>query len=200
MKKKAKILTTLLTVSALLSVTFLMRLFLHSRIVTQYPSVSATASQEFQNTYISSETGSDNSRTEGTEQKGYQETAEQFVKAYFSQSPDQQDSLSILEPFCSSKLWNSLIARYGVPSSSLTGQIPYRSEVVKLHIYYDNGGTGSIRAVAFLEIAVKVGDAPEKTQPRILSIQLIKDDLLQLWQVDGILYDQASEQPVSAFL
>ncbi len=65
MKKKAKILTTLLTVSALLSVTFLMRLFLHSRIVTQYPSVSATAFEVFENTYISSETGSDRSWTEG---------------------------------------------------------------------------------------------------------------------------------------
>ena len=199
MKKKAKILTTLLTVSVLFSVTFLVRLFLHSAPPDQYPSVS-TAAPQFPASDNYPSTVSVNLPETELEQQGYRETAEQFVRTYFYQSPDTLDNLSPLKPFCSSKLWDSLIARYGVPSSSRTGQIPYCSEVLKLHIYYDNGETGVIRAVAFLETAVKVGDAPEKTQRRILSIQLKKDDSLQLWQVDGILYDQASEQSISAFL
>lgn len=197
--KKTKILTIFLTVSVLFSITFLVRLFLKSTPPDRYPSVSTTVPQSPASVNYSPTVSSKLPETE-LEQQGYQETAEQFVRAYFYQSPDMLDNLSPLKPFCSSKLWGSLIARYGVPSSSRAGQIPYRSEVLKLHIYYDNGETGAIRAVAFVETAVKVGDAPEKTQRRILSIQLKKDDSLQLWQVDGILYDQASEQPISAFL
>lgn len=197
MKKKAKILTTLLTVSVLFSVTFLVRLFLKSTPPDRYPSVSTTVPQSPASVNYSPSVSSKLPETE-LEQQGYQETAEQFVRAYFYQSPDTLDNLSPLKPFCSSKLWDSLIARYGVPSSSRAGQIPYRSEVLKLHIYYDNGETGTIRAVAFVETNIKVGDTPEKTQRRVLSFQLLKNNLV--WQVDNILYDQASEQSISAFL